>query len=123
MKLTLVLAALIFSQASFAFPFVYNCVGDFDITLTVKSKSKVLLNMDDTTDELKVDLAFARANPEKKSVRLVGSSEVLGDGSEGYSVNQTMSKVMLEGTKFGYLNSYAYGPDGATSSTYKCALK
>ncbi len=124
--LLLSLSMSILPFEAFAYPFIYNCDGDFDITLTVKSKSKVTLvspELDEREiDELKVDLAYARANPEKKSVRLLGSSEVLGDGSEGYSVNQTMSKIMLEGSRFGYLNSYAYGPDGATGESYKCSL-
>ena len=99
--------------------FNYECTGgSFDpVTVEVKSKSTLVIN---GKDNAKIDKEYAERNPEKKSYRLIGSFETLGDGSEGYSVSVAVSKHMFTGGNVAYLNTYVRGPDGYYSDSYKC---
>lgn len=124
MKLFILLSAFI-SFNAMAFPFVYDCQGDLDYIVTVKSKTQVTIADEDNRDkdQLGVDVTYMNANPDKKSVRLTGSASTMGDGEEGYTVYVTMSKVMLSGSRFGYVNKTGYGPDGSYQDSFKCSLK
>ena len=123
MKSVLFLVTLMLSQVSFASTLNYKCSGDFDVNLQIMPEGKVVISDEHgRKDTLQADLKQMAANPEKKTIRLLGSSSAMGDGVEGYSVDATMSKAILEGRSFGYLNLYSTGADGHLEDSAKCKL-
>ncbi|MBY0384987.1 hypothetical protein K2X05_07500 [bacterium] len=108
-----------FFLSSVAFASTYECLGgSFDpVTVEVIDNDSLLINGKNRGD---VDWDYASKNPEKKSYRLIGSFDTLGDGADGFSVDVSVTKYFFNNSKVAYLDTYNRGPEGYYSDSYKC---